>query len=716
MTQKKTSRKKTSAKTSSLPSHMDIQAYIESLTYSPSLEEIMAHFKVKKKKKGALISRLKKKKKEDDPHFSKGGPSSLKKETKSPKVLQVVVTKKENHYLVAKPINSNTTSYVLHINTPKNDIVDVSDIILVFRKNLIKKNIYKASFLKKFTKERTSDRDIIGVIKKLGKKRKLFPVDRRLASSYQILEDSSKGDSGDLVKGAIVRDYGKSGGCVSIKKILCRQADPKFISLIDLYQSDIPYKFSKKALDLADSAELPPLEQREDLRHIPLVTIDQEDAKDFDDAVFAEKTDQGWHIIVAIADVAYYVPYESVLDKEAYERGNSTYFPNLVIPMLPESLSNGMCSLRPNEDRASIAVHMWIDTQGNLLKHRFSRALIKSHARLTYNLVQQVYNAPETNPKVWDLISPLYGAYQCLQHDRVRRGTLELELEEPCIIFDKAGSVKEISSRQRLESHKLIEEMMILANISAAKSLSSKNMPSLFRIHEKPNTEKVLLLLNALKTMGIEAKNITKATDPHFFNAILESAKSQPTWFLVQDLVLRTQAQAFYRPENIGHFGLSLDYYTHFTSPIRRYADLVVHRSLITALNLGIGGWDKAPSLDLLKETGTHLSTTERTSKMAERNAINRYMISFLEDKVGAHFHGHISGVHTAGLFIELDDTGAEGFLPKGNLPHDVYRLLETKPCLQGRGNSFTLGDPIRVKLKEANAYKNGMIFSFLGK
>lgn len=711
---KKTSKKKKEKNSFVLPSPQDIQTYAEDLGHYPSIDEIIAFFKIGKKYKKDLKKHLKKGNSQER-HNTEKLPASLKKEAKIPKILQAIITKKEHDYFVAKPTHRKSASYIFHVRLPEKEHLAINEKILILRKNLIKKNIYKATLLKKIGKPTLHVRKVVGIVQKLGRKTKLIPVDRRLSSSYQILDGIEKATSGALVEASIVRDYGKSGGCVSIDRILCNKDNPKFISYIELYQSDIPNIFSQKALDLADSAKLPSSENREDLRDIPFVTIDQEDAKDFDDAVFAKKTKQGWHIIVAIADVSYYVPAGSILDKEAYERGNSTYFPNFVVPMLPESLSNGMCSLKPNEDRASLAVHMWISTKGILQDYRFSRALIRSHARLTYNLVQQVYNAPETNSKVWELIKPLFQAYKCLQHEKLQRKTLELDIEEPQIIFGAGGVVQEIVSRQRLESHKLIEEMMILANVSAAKALSEKNIPALFRVHEKPLIEKVTLLLNTLSTMGIDTANATKK-DPCFFNAILEKTKDTPTRFLVQDMVLRTQAQAVYRPENTGHFGLNLEYYTHFTSPIRRYADLVVHRSLITALQLGPGGWKDVPTLEALSETGEHLSSTERASKSAERSTLNRYMISYLEDKIGAQFHAHISGVHTAGIFIELDDTGAEGFLPKSNLPYDIYRLSEKKPCLQGRKHSFTLGDPIRVKLKEANAYKNGMTFSFMGK
>ncbi len=706
----------------SLPSLKDLKNYIENLDAPPSFREILRFFHIRARDKNAFkhllleyeeLSDFSKTIDGEKKHFLR----KLKEEKRDelPQIVKVIVTKKEHNLIIAKPVDNKLSFYELHINPSNRVNLQVFEKALVLCQGLIKKNIYKAKVLKKFNENLCFPKTIMGIVKKVGKKMNLSPVDRRLARSYQISKNTIKAAPGDLVEASVLRDYGRSGGIVSIVKKRGNISDPKFISLIEVYQSEIPYKFSPKATHLAEEAKLPPLGNREDLRGLSFVTIDGEDAKDFDDAVWAKKTKQGWHIIVAIADVAYYVRPDNVLDREAYERGNSVYFPDLVVPMLPEYLSNGMCSLKPNEDRGSLAVHMWIDEQGNLLNYRFTRALIKSHARLTYNKVQQVYNAPEADPEIWKLIEPLFCAYNCLKHDRLRRGTLELELEERQIIFNKQGNVREIRSRQRFDSHKLIEEMMILANVAAARALEDKKMPSLFRIHEKPNPEKMTILLNALKAIGIQVK-ATYKQNSGFFNTILEETKDHPTKFLVQSMVLRTQSQAAYHPGNSGHFGLSLKHYAHFTSPIRRYADLVVHRSLITALNLGEGGWETTPTLDALETVGNHISNTERTAKSAERNTLSRYTISYMENKIGTQFQAHISGVNMAGLFIELDENGAEGFMPKSYLPPDVYRLLNTSPCLQGDKHSFTLGDPLYVCLKEANAHTNGMIFSFIGK
>lgn len=638
-----------------------------------------------------------------------------KKETTLPKTIKVILDQKTSSGFLATPIDPTLTGYKFILEQQHSQL-KTQDIVLVLRQSSINDFTFKVRLLKKLHIQRTSK--IFGVVQRSGKTLSLVPIDRKPAPSYYVTEKKQKISPGDFVEALIVRDKGRRGGAVKILDKLGNITDPKIISLIAIHKADIPLNFSQASLDQANNAKIPPLDSREDLRSIPLVTIDGDDAKDFDDAVWATPTKNGWYVIVAIADVAHYVKPGSPLDSDAYERGNSVYFPDRVVPMLPEALSNGVCSLKPQEDRACLAAHMWVDTNGQLKNFRFTRALMKSRARLTYNEAQDLSLNPDKDPTIWTILKPLFDVYTRLKKARELRGTLEIDLPERQIIFDNQGQVKEIQTRSRFDSHKLVEELMILANIAAAKALENHHFPTLFRVHDKPDPFKVQVLLDVLKTMNIRPKN-RNGQNPIFFNKILEKIHDHPAQALVQDLVLRSQCQAMYQPHNIGHFGLSLEHYTHFTSPIRRYADLTVHRALISALGLGNDGWDdghlKPEAIKgYLSELSDHLAVTERRAMKAEREVLNRYVIAYMEDKIGCQFDARISGVNQAGLFISLAETGAEGFLPKRNLPRDVYQLSETQPHLQGRKNNFMLGDSLRVCLEEANSLTNGMLFSYV--
>lgn len=482
-----------------------------------------------------------------------------------------------------------------------------------------------------------------------------------------------------LNEGDVVLYHASRAKGVEIESVLGSIQDPKIFSLMAIHAHQLPFKFDQGAIDLANDGTVPSLEKRTDFRDIPLVTIDGEDARDFDDAVWAApdpdpKNEGGWRVIVAIADVAYYVRPSDALDKEAYKRGNSVYFPDRVVPMLPEALSNGLCSLKPNEDRGCLAVEMIISSNGKMKSHRFKRGLMRSKARLTYNQVQQAIdgNFDNTTKPLWeDVIKPLYGAYQSLLKARKSRGTLDLNIPEHQVIFHHDGSVKNIALRTHHESHQLIEEMMIAANVAAAKTLLVKNWPTLFRIHDTPDTVRVANLKMFLKTFRIELPKV-KTFNPLHFNQILKATTGSPHMRFIHDLVLRSQAQAKYGPANIGHFGLSLAHYCHFTSPIRRYADLVVHRSLISALDLGIDGQEPLP-IEVLEMIGDHISATERLAAAAEREVMDRFHAAYLENQIGRTFKATIVGVSSAGVFAGLSETGAQGFIAKSHLPGDYY-------------------------------------------
>ena len=491
---------------------------------------------------------------------------------------------------------------------------------------------------------------------------------------------------------------------------------PRAVSLIAIATHDIPDEFAKEAVAEADAAKPVTLDNRTDLRSIPLVTIDGADARDFDDAVFAEQDGEGWHLIVAIADVSHYVKPGSALDKTAYERGNSTYFPDRVVPMLPEALSNELCSLKPHVDRACLAAHLWLDKSGELTRWKFVRGVMRSHARLTYEQAQAAVDGrtdDTTRPLVAKILQPLYGAFRCLLAARGKRGTLELDLPERKVEIEN-GKVKAINIRERLESHRLIEEFMITANVAAAAQLEGKGGVCLYRIHDRPTEMKLEGLRDFLDTIGISLVP-QKQLHPRFLTQILENAAGTPHAQVVNEMMLRSQSQAVYSPENIGHFGLALAKYAHFTSPIRRYADLVVHRGLIRACKLGDDGLTER-EIENLEDIADHISTTERRSATAERDATDRFITLFMADRVGATFAARISGVARFGLFARLDETGADGIIPLNSLPDDYYFHDEKRQALVGRRAKkvYQLAQPVIVKLVDADRLTGSMALALV--
>jgi ribonuclease R len=449
------------------------------------------------------------------------------------------------------------------------------------------------------------------------------------------------------------------------------------------------------------------------------VTIDGADARDFDDAVWAEPETApggGWHLVVAIADVAHYVRPGRPLDRAAFQRGNSCYFPDRVVPMLPEALSNGLCSLRPGEDRACIAVHLHVGPDGELRDHRFVRGLMRSAARLTYEQVQAARDGrtdETTGPLLEPVIRPLYGAWEALARARGRRGTLDLDLPERQVILDAGGRVEAIRPRVRLDSHRLIEEFMICANVAAAQALEACGAPCLYRVHDQPSADRLEALRAVLDGLGYGVpRGVLHAED---FARILRRTAGRPEADLIAEMILRSQAQAAYSPDNIGHFGLSLRRYAHFTSPIRRYADLIVHRSLIRALGLGEDGLDE-DAAGQLEAIGEHVSLTERRAAAAERDAVDRYTASFLAERVGGEFAARVTGVTRFGLFVTLEGSGAGGFVPAGTLPDDSYEHDRDGHALVGRrwGRVFRLGAAVRVRLIEADPVAGSTVFTLL--
>jgi ribonuclease R len=538
---------------------------------------------------------------------------------------------------------------------------------------------------------------------------RVTPTDRRAKAEWRIPPGEEGGAEADeIVAATPLPDAGLGLKPARITERLGKMGDARSVSLICIHTHDIPTEFSEEALAAAKRARATPLGKREDLRDLGLITIDGEDARDFDDAVFAEPDGDGHRLVVAIADVAHYVRPGSPLDRAAWTRGNSCYFPDRVVPMLPEELSNGWCSLRPDEDRGCLFVEMRIDGAGRKTSHRFGRGLMRSHARMTYTQVQESHDAGEPR------FDNLYAAFARLLAARQARGTLDLDLPERQV-FLVDGRVQKIVPRPRFDSHKLIEEFMILANVAAAEELERLHRPCMYRVHAPPSEEKLEALRTLLHGMEISLPP-GNALHPRDLDRVLQKVAGTEEAPLVNEIVLRAQMQASYSPDNIGHFGLALTRYAHFTSPIRRYADLLVHRALITGLKLGLGGLDPEEPARF-PETAEHISATERRAALAERDAIDRYLAAYMADKVGATFPARISGVQRFGVFITVLESGASGLIPMSGLGDDFYLYDEATQSLSGRRTRVTwhLAQEVEVRLVEASPVTGGMIFAMAG-
>ncbi|MEM9468987.1 MAG: ribonuclease R [Pseudomonadota bacterium] len=576
-------------------------------------------------------------------------------------------------------------------------------------------NLYEATLIRRLDKQRAT---VMGEVRKTKNSFILQPVDKKAKYDFDLSQaDLNGAKDGDLAIVEIISARGLRRKRVKITDVLGHRDDVNAISLIALHEAGMHESFLDKVIEETKDLKVPPLKtkkfEREDLRDIPLVTIDGADARDFDDAVFAEKTKDGFHLIVAIADVAHYVRAKSGLDQEAYRRGNSTYFPDRVVPMLPEALSNDLCSLRPHEDRACMGFHLWINSDGEFIKYKVFRGLMRSHARLIYEQVQAAKDGvPDdiTSPLLKDVIEPLYEAYSALDKARQKRGALDLDLPERQILIDDKGKMTGVKMRDRLDAHKLIEEFMILANVAAAQALEAKQAPCVYRIHDRPKREKLDTAREFLESFGLTLPNgIAK---PAQINHLLKKANESDYSSLISTVILRTQSQAVYSPDNIGHFGLALNKYAHFTSPIRRYADLLVHRSLIKAYKLGEGGLSDEESITL-EEKANHISDTERTSADAERSAIDRFTASWMSDHIGVEFSGKINSVTRFGLFVTLNENGADGLIPMRSLPDDFYIHDEEQHALIGRRHKriYRLGAPIQIRVKEADGITGSSVF-----
>jgi ribonuclease R len=554
---------------------------------------------------------------------------------------------------------------------------------------------------------------------------RLIPVDKKQAGRELNIarSDTSGAEDGDLISVDLVRSRGFGLASGKVKERLGSIASEKAISLIAIHAHDIPQAFSRDALHEAEEAQPAALKGREDWRDVPLVTIDPPDAKDHDDAVHAEAdTDPnnkgGFIVNVAIADVAFYVRPGSGLDHDALMRGNSVYFPDRVVPMLPERISNNLCSLVPGEPRGALAVRMVIGSDGRKRSHSFHRILMRSAAKLHYAQAQAAIDGrPDdtTGPLLDPILKPLYAAYAAVKRARDERDPLDLDLPERKILLKADGTVDRVIVPERLDAHKLIEEFMILANVAAAEMLEKKSLPLIYRVHDEPTLEKIHALQEFLKTLDLPFAK-AGALRPTVFNRVLAQVKGHDAEPLVNEVVLRSQAQAEYSAENYGHFGLNLRRYAHFTSPIRRYADLIVHRALIRSLGLGEGALPDTATVEELSEVAAQISVTERRAMKAERETADRLIAHFLADRIGATFQGRISGVTRAGLFVKLTDTGADGLIPVRSLGEEYFNHDETRHALIGSrsGAMHRLGDVVDVRLVEAAPVAGALRFELL--
>ncbi|RME16510.1 MAG: ribonuclease R [Alphaproteobacteria bacterium] len=567
-------------------------------------------------------------------------------------------------------------------------------------------------------------RRILGVFRKSAEGGRVVPIDKGAQLEWLVPPGATNdARDGELVEAQQTGPRARMG--LPKAKVVARLGDPtapRAVSLIAIHQHGIPDDFPDEVIAEADALKPAGLKGREDLRPLPFVTIDPADARDHDDAVFVEPDDDaknpgGFIIWVAIADVAHYVTPGSALDREARKRGNSTYFPDRVVPMLPDRLSGDLCSLHEGVPRACIAVRMVIDAAGEKRSHRFVRGLMKSRASLNYHEVQAAEDGAPNEacaPLLDEVIHPLFAAYRALRRARERRQPLDLDLPERKIVLSDDGKVESVRFAERLDAHRLIEEMMILANVSAAEELARLRQPLLYRVHEEPSPEKLEALREVAQASGFTLAKGQVLKTRHL-NALLAQAEGTEFDELINLTTLRSMTQAYYSPENFGHFGLALKNYAHFTSPIRRYADLIVHRGLISGHGWGKDGLSPE-DIEMLPATAEHISETERRSMAAERDTADRYLAAYLAERTGSEFSGRISGVLRFGLFVRLDETGADGLVPVASIGTEYFRFDADEQTLTGERSGLRLGigTPVLVRLSEADPVTGGLILELL--
>jgi len=565
---------------------------------------------------------------------------------------------------------------------------------------------------------------VLGIFRKTTEGGRIVPIDKGSDKEWWVPGDATHGaKDGELVEAEQSGPKARMGSPrARIVERLGDPSAPKAVSLIAIHQHGIPDAFPDDVMAQADAAKPEGLKGREDLRELPLITIDPSDARDHDDACYAhadeDPKNEGGHVVwVAIADVAAYVTPGSALDREARKRGNSTYFPDRVVPMLPDRLSGDLCSLHEGVPRACIAVRMVLDAAGNKIGHTFHRGLMRSPASLHYEEVQDAIDGnpnDRTGPLLEPVLKPIYAAYAALKAARAERQPLDLNLPERRIELDADGTVKSVNFKDRLDAHRLIEEFMVLANVAAAETLLAKKTPLLYRIHEEPSPAKLDALRETAQAAGYTLAKGQVLHTRHL-NKLLNDAAGTDDAELINLSTLRSMTQAYYGPAHIGHFGLALRSYAHFTSPIRRYADLIVHRALITAHGWGNDGLSQLDIEDI-EQTGAHISDTERRSMVAERDTTDRYLASYLSERVGNEFSGRISGIARFGAFVKLDETGADGLLPMRSLGREYFHFDQDAGTLMGSdtGMMISVGQRVTVRLSEAVPVTGGIALELL--
>jgi ribonuclease R len=574
---------------------------------------------------------------------------------------------------------------------------------------------------------------VLGVVRKEGERFWLSPVDKKERRELAI-GDLKDAEPGDLV---LCEVSGRPPRVTArVNAILGDPFAPRSFSLIAIHKHGLRHEFRQEAIDEAHQVAKQPIGEREDLTHLPIVAIDPADARDHDDAIWAAPDDDednrgGWKAIVAIADVSFYVRPGSELDREARARGNSVYFPDRVVPMLPEELSADICSLKEGQVRAAMACHLKIAKDGTLKSWRFTRAKICVAANIAYEDAQAAIDAAGEErlevssptcsmPEVELVVSqhltesalrPLWGAWRALLAARNKREPLELDIPERRVMLDEKGRITSIAPRDRLDAHRLVEDFMIAANVAAARALETKKAPVMYRVHEAPSREKLVALKDYLATFDLEFA-LGQVIKPGTFNRIIERLGDASGREEIMEQLLRTQMQARYGPERLGHFGLALASYAHFTSPIRRYADLFVHRALVRAYKLGEGGLPPGED-EHFERIGEQISMLERRAMEAERETIDRYVAAFLADQVGQLVECRITGVQPFGFFATVEDLGGDGLVLAQTLGQEYFRYDEAARQLVGEesGETYRVGQRLTLRLAEANPVSGSLRF-----
>jgi ribonuclease R len=558
---------------------------------------------------------------------------------------------------------------------------------------------------------------ILGVLHEEGGKLWLQGVEKKERREFQV-SDAGGAKPGDLV---LAEKAGRPPRITArVTEILGDPFAPRSFSVIAIHKLGIPTVFAPEAIEEAHRVAKQPLgDGREDLRHLPIVAIDPADARDHDDAVWAAPDDDpanagGWQAIVAIADVSFYVRPGAAIDKEARRRGNSVYFPDRVVPMLPEELSADICSLKEGVDRAALVCHLRIAANGTLSTWRFTRAVIRVVANIAYEDAQASIDAAREDDALLPILTPLWGCWKALSKARAARAPLDLDLPERRVMLDEKGRILSVAPRERLDAHMLIEDYMIAANVAAAKALEAKKAPVMYRVHEPPSREKLVALKDYLKTFGVEFA-LGQVIRPGTFNHILEKIGAVDFRPQIMEQVLRTQTQAYYTPENHGHFGLALGSYAHFTSPIRRYADLLVHRSLVDAYKLGPGGLTEGEAA-AMEKIGQSISMLERRAMEAERDTIDRYVAAFLATRIGEVVGVRITGVASFGFFATVEGIGGDGLMPVRDIGREYFRYDEAGRRLVGEdtGTEYASGMRLQLKLAESNPVSGALRFEMV--